>query len=192
LLGRLREHYEKALQPIGEALAKLGVSPNYVTVIGLVIATASGYAFYEGRLLEGVALMALSGVADMIDGALARALGKASRFGEVLDRMVDRYAEFAILLGITASGYINWFWGFFTIFGMIAASYSRAVAEAVGGRGVCSRGVMERQEKLLMIAIGALLAISYPIALEVSVIIVGVLSHLTAIQRLFYAYRGLA
>lgn len=191
MLGRLRERYERAFRPVGEALARLNMPPSLVTALGLAVACMSGYAFYLGMVYEAVALMAISGLADMLDGALARALGRASSFGELLDRVVDRYSEFAILLGAMAGGLVSWHWGVFALFGMVMASYARSTAEAVGGRGCCRGGIMERQEKLIAIALGALATKLHPLALEVAVIAVGVLSHVTAAQRLLYAHRGL-
>jgi len=189
LLGRLRERYEEALRPIGHALARCGVSPNFVTLSGLAVAAVCCYTLYLGRLYVGLGLLAAVALIDVLDGAVARASRRASRFGDVLDKVVDRYAEFALLLGLALGGFMSWWWGFFALFGMVMASYARAEAEAaLGGRGV-GGGLMERQEKLLVIAAGMLAYPTLPIALDCAGALVGALSHATAAQRLLRAWR---
>ena len=108
--------------------------------------------------------------------------------------------------------YLPWFWGIFSLFGMIMASFSRAKAESVGGMESCSVGVAERQEKLILTFAGILL-LALPATniwidflsffpsnvvdwfmfmqitniLTVCIVIVGLLSHITVVQRLAYA-----
>ena len=66
-----------------------------------------------------------SGFVDMLDGAVARATGSATRFSAVYDHVLDRYAEFAVLLGIGFGGLVNWVWVIFCLFGMVMASFTR-------------------------------------------------------------------
>jgi len=132
--------------------------------------------------------MAIScGVFDMLDGAVARAAGKAGRFGTVLDHVLDRYAEFLIIIGIVLGEYVGWFWGMFCLFGMVMASFTRAKAESVGGLSQCEVGVAERQEKFVLLLGGAIGSVFYSTALEIAVIVVGSLSHVTVAQRLAYS-----
>ena len=135
-----------------------------------------------------------SGFVDMLDGAVARATNTATRFGAVYDHVLDRYAEFAILMGIGLGGFVDWIWVIFALFGMVMASFVRAKAESVGGLKSCTVGVAERQEKLILLLIGSFLEPLLPLALPICVVIVGVLSHVTVIQRLRYTFnqtRGL-
>ena len=124
----------------------------------------------------------------MFDGAVARATHTASRFGAVYDHALDRYAEFFVLVGIGLGGFADWVWIIFCLFGMVMASFIRAKAESVGGLKSCTVGIAERQEKLIILLIGSVLQPFVPIALIVSVIVVGILSHITVIQRLHYTY----
>lgn len=189
MLGRLRERYEEALRPIGHALARCGIPPNLVTLLGLAVAVACCYTLYLGRLYVGLGLLVIVALIDVLDGAIARASGRTSRFGDVLDKVVDRYAEFALLLGLALGGFMSWWWSFFALFGMVMASYARAEAEAVLGRGGVSGGLMERQEKLLIIAAGMLAYPALPGALDYAGALVGALSHATAAQRLLRTWR---
>jgi CDP-diacylglycerol--glycerol-3-phosphate 3-phosphatidyltransferase/archaetidylinositol phosphate synthase len=109
--------------------------------------------------------------------------------------------------------FIPWFWGFFTLFGMIMASFARAKAESVGGMESCTVGIAERQEKLILQFAGILLLIipttnvwvdlltPVPVLLQFftllditniltfCIVIVGILSHITVAQRLAYAHK---
>ncbi len=188
MFGRLREKYQKTIVPVGNALAKTGLSPNTLTFLSLLIATASSYAYSIRLFLGGALLMVLTGVFDMLDGAVARATGKVSRFGATFDHVLDRYVEFFIMLGMIFGGYVDWISGFFALFGMLMASFTRAKAESVGGLKNCTVGVAERQEKLLLLILGSILIMVFSEALKYSVILVGVLSHITVVQRLHYTW----
>lgn len=186
MLGKLREKYQKAMYPVGKAVGRMGLSPNLTSMLSVVVAGLAGLFFFNHSLVWGTIFIALSGALDMIDGAVARATGKASRFGTVLDHVLDRYAEFLMMLGIIGGGYVGWYWGLFSLFGMAMASYTRAKAESVGVER-CEVGLAERQEKLIILMMGAIGSVFYQGALELASIMVGVLSHITVVQRLTYA-----
>ncbi len=218
------------MMPIGRALAKTGITPNIITGLTLIVAMISTYFFIIGDLLVGLLVMILTVVMDMFDGAVARAANLGTKFGATFDHTLDRYAEFFFMLGIMAgpigavsipwwpliSGdtFIPWIWGFFTLFGMIMASFTRAKAESVGGMDNCAVGIAERQEKLILTIIGILLlalpstniwvdllsilpvaVLNFFVLIEVTniltlcIIIAGILSHITVAQRLIYAHK---
>jgi CDP-diacylglycerol--glycerol-3-phosphate 3-phosphatidyltransferase/archaetidylinositol phosphate synthase len=228
MLGKLRERYQKVMMPAGRLLARTGITPNMITGLTVLVALVSAYFFFLGDLILGFLLMLLTVVMDMFDGAVARASNLGIKFGATFDHTLDRYAEFLFILGLMmgptvitpvawwalASGesYLPWFWGVFSLFGMIMASFTRAKAESVGGMESCSVGIAERQEKLILTFAGILLlalpstniwtdfltflpvvvldlfvALQMTNILTVCVVIVGVLSHLTVVQRLAYA-----
>jgi len=215
------------MMPVGAAIAKTGITPNMITMLTVLVALITAWIFYTGDLLLGLAFLIFTVVLDMFDGAVARAAGLASKFGATFDHTLDRYAEYLFMLGLmmgpvgavaitwwpyaAGDSFIPWFWGFFTLFGMIMASFSRAKAESVGGMESCTVGIAERQEKLILQIAGILLlalpttniwmdALGYiPFIMEIFValditniltlciVIVGVLSHITVAQRLMYA-----
>ncbi len=228
MLGKLRERYQKVMMPVGRVLASTGITPNIITGLTVLVALISAYFFFLGDLIVGFVLMLLTVVMDMFDGAVARAADLGTKFGATFDHTLDRYAEFLFILGLMmgptvitpvawwtlASGesYLPWFWGVFSLFGMIMASFTRAKAESVGGMDNCSVGIAERQEKLILTFVGILLLALpstniwldfltlLPVAvmdvfvvlemtniLTLCVVIVGVLSHFTVVQRLAYA-----
>jgi len=189
LLGKLRAKYEAAMQPIGNQLGRLGARPNTITTLSLLVSIGAGIAYaYKLPVVGALGLLA-SGFVDMLDGAVARATGTSTKFGAVYDHVLDRYAEFAVLLGIGLGGLVDWVWIIFCLFGMVMASFTRAKAESVGGLPSCTVGIAERQEKIILLLVGSILQPLLPLALVVVVIVVGLLSHITVIQRLFYTFK---
>jgi phosphatidylglycerophosphate synthase len=193
ILARFRAIYEHITIPLGRICLRFGLTPNVLTLISLLIGGAAGFAIARGRFFSGVALIVLMGVADMLDGATARAGGLASPFGTVLDHVVDRYAEFIILLGVMLSGAASSAWVMFALFGMVMASYVRARAESTGLIASCNVGFAGRQEKLGLLCLGMLAQPLLPqfALLQWAVIAVGAVSHVTAVQRLLYTRRVL-
>ncbi|MDQ1281086.1 MAG: archaetidylinositol phosphate synthase [Thermoproteota archaeon] len=189
MFGRLREKYQQMITPAGIILSKSGISPNMMTIFSLLVGALACYAYIFMRSFEGALLIIFMGVLDMFDGAIARAANRVTRFGATFDHVMDRYAEFLIVLGMIIGGYVEWLWGFFTLFSMLMASFTRAKAESVGGLKSCTVGIAERQEKLLIIIGASFLIPLYSQILNYAVILVGVLSSITVIQRLNYTWK---
>jgi phosphatidylglycerophosphate synthase len=189
LLARFREHYEQRTLPLGRVCTRLGLSANVLTYLSLAFSLGAGYLIAQGRLVGGIVVILLVGLADVLDGATARASGTASEYGTVLDHVTDRYAEFFLLGGVLLSGIVAAGWVLFALFGMVMASYVRARAEATHSLSSCNVGVVGRQEKLALLVGGLLLQSLFPQStlLEWAVILIGVVSHTTAVQRLRYA-----
>ena len=187
MLGKFRNNYQKVLLPFGKIFAVLSISPNTLTILSLIASVGAMIGYMENNLLLGVFFILVTGFFDIADGTTARYTNNESRFGSVLDHVVDRYAEFFIIAGIVLGEYVSWEWGFAALFGMIMASFTRAKAESVGGMASCTVGFAERQEKLILVIIGSLAQIYYENALLYAIVIVAVLSHITVIQRLLYA-----
>jgi phosphatidylglycerophosphate synthase len=188
-LGRLREKYEAATLPFGKALGDVGATPNVITTFSLIISGLAAVAYALKSPLLGGGGLVVSAFFDMLDGAVARATGKTTRFGAVYDHVLDRYAEFAVLVGIGFGGFVDWFWIIFCLFGMVMASFVRAKAESVGGMRSCAVGIAERQEKLILLLLGSVLQGVFSLALLAAVVLVGILSHVTVVQRLSYTFK---
>jgi CDP-diacylglycerol--glycerol-3-phosphate 3-phosphatidyltransferase/archaetidylinositol phosphate synthase len=188
LLGKIRAEYERLVAPLGKWVGSSGITPNALTTISLILSISAGVAYALRSPLVGAGSLVLCGAVDMLDGAVARAMHKASRFGAVYDHVLDRYAEFFALAGIGLGGFSAWIWVIFCLFGMVMASFTRAKAESVGGLKSCTVGIAERQEKLVILLIGSVAQPFFAVSLMVAVILVGLLSHITVIQRLHYTY----
>lgn len=187
-LARFRAIYETISLPLGRICVRLGITPNALTYLSLVLSVGAGYVLAQGWFAWGVAVILLVGVADVLDGATARAGGTASAYGTVLDHVTDRYAEAFILGGIMLSGVVQPVWVLFALVGMLMASYVRARAEATHKLVSCNVGFAGRQEKLGLLIVGLLLHPLFPEfnLLHWAIIAIGVASHITAAQRLRY------
>lgn len=185
----------------------MGITPNVISLLAIVLAGCAGLAFALKSFYLGVFLLIASSLADMLDGSTARALGTDSPFGMVLDHTLDRYAEYFYFAGIMLAGVVDPSIVVFTIVGMLMASYIRAKAESVSKVSISVAGIIERKEKITMVGFGAFFQGVYmdeilgfnalwdaiipswlqigPLA--VALLVVGILSHITALQRLFYA-----
>jgi len=188
-----RKFYEETSTHLGVYCRKAGLTPNFLTAVSLLCAIASGYLFWQGYLVWGVIFILLTSVTDMLDGATARAGKMGTVFGGILDHVSDRYGEFFILAGIAISGLVHPGFAIFALFGMLIASYTRAAAESIGNLPTCAVGWMGRLEKFLLIMLGAILEKYYPgnYFLTYALVIVGVTSVITSIQRLLFARKAL-
>jgi len=146
-------------------------------------------------LFAGI-LVAVNAFLDTFDGVLAREAGIASKKGDFLDHVIDRYADMFILCGIIFGGYVSWEIGLIAIIGILLTSYMGTQAQAVG-LGRIYGGMVGRADRLLLIIAATILTWLYPYhALGFSflgwcMLILAVLSNLTALQRFFYAWRRL-
>jgi len=190
---RKRQIYEESSLFLGKICFKMGLTPNFITAVSFLCAIVSGIMFWRGEMIWGVVWMLLTSFTDMLDGSTARAGNIGTVFGGILDHVSDRYGEFFILAGMTMSGAVHPGWGLFALFGMLIASYTRAAAESMGKIENCAVGIMGRLEKFLIIMAGSIVEHFLPVGtwpkggwLELALIIVGVTSVITAIQRLIY------
>jgi CDP-diacylglycerol--glycerol-3-phosphate 3-phosphatidyltransferase len=181
-----RAQGEVLLMPIIRAMGRLGIHPNTITVVGLFLQVGVGVVFGLGHVRLGGWLLLIVAPFDALDGALARALGEQSRFGAFLDSTLDRLADAALILGLTAH-YVRH--GTFTmvmlllvsLVGALMVSYTRARAESLGFS--CKVGLLTRLERVVLI--GALSAVGLPI---VMIWVLAALSVFTVIQRILYVY----
>ena len=179
-------------QPVACALAKAGVSANAVTLVGLVVAGFSAGLIGGGYLLAGGIVLLSSGLFDMLDGALARATNKATRFGALLDSAIDRVSEAAILLGALVF-YLNdgekpgVVLAFLALVGSLMVSYIRARAEGLGID--CEVGVMTRSERVVILAAALVVAQWWEPALTGVLGAIAALGLATAAYRIVYAWR---
>jgi CDP-diacylglycerol--glycerol-3-phosphate 3-phosphatidyltransferase len=182
------------LDSIVRLLAVAKISPNILTLMGLVVNTWAaflfGYAngdnqrrmfFYGGLVIIG------SGFFDLVDGRVARLSNQVTRFGAFFDSVVDRYSDASLFFGLLvfyARGN-RFFYVVLTALVMISAimvSYARARAESL--IGTCRVGFMERPERLVLVIIGALFNVMAPVLW-----VIAVLSTITVIHRIVYTWQ---
>jgi len=173
-------------RPMVRGLSKSGVKPTTLTFTGLVIDIGAAYAIVANHLFLGGLLVLVAGLFDLLDGALARFTGQATKLGAILDSTVDRISEAAIFCGILAwylLGETEATLGVVVILaalvGSFLVSYVRARAEGLDLE--CRVGLFTRAERVIVLAAGLLVNQVF-IALWILVVFV----YITVIQRLFY------
>ena len=96
--GKFRTPIDRAIKPIGDGLRRTGLTPDHLTIVGLVVGAGAAFAIGAGELRIGLLLVILAALPDLLDGALARASGASSQRGAFFDSTVDRLTD-ALLLG---------------------------------------------------------------------------------------------
>jgi CDP-diacylglycerol--glycerol-3-phosphate 3-phosphatidyltransferase len=175
------------IEPIAGALGRMGLTPNLLTLIGLVLIFATAIVIALGYTIWGGVLFLLSGLFDALDGTLARLTNRKTRFGAFLDSTCDRYADAAILFGmmipfLRAGQPTQVILAFAAVVGSVLVSYTRARAEGLGIE--CKVGLLTRLERFIIIAVGLLFNWVTP-----ALWVLAVLTNFTAIQRIVYVWQ---
>ncbi len=172
----------------GRLLGRSGITPNAVTVIGLILTISVTYALATGHLVIGGILVLLTSAFDMVDGALARATDQKSAFGAFFDSTIDRYSESLILLGLLI--YFDRQSGtgwevplvYVSIVGSLMVSYTRARAEGLGFDG--KAGLLQRPERVILLSLGLIFGWT-----ALVLVVLAILTNLTTAQRIYYVWR---
>ncbi len=179
----------KVLVPAAGVLARLSVTPNMLTLIGFGLTLAVAAVLALGYTAWGGWLLLLAGIFDALDGTLARLTGHMTRFGAFLDSTCDRYADAAVLIGLSIpflragdQGHTPIILIFVTLVGSLLISYTRARAEGLGLE--CKVGLLTRLERFLIIAIALIVNQVTP-----ALWLLAVLTNLTALQRVWHVWR---
>jgi archaetidylinositol phosphate synthase len=201
-LDRLRPAVSGALAPSVGLAKRLGMTPNAVSVVAFAMAILGGGLFAAAPrrempllYLAGAVAVALNGWLDVVDGELARDLGTGGPAGDLLDHVLDRYADIVVVVGL-AAGIERYGLGLAAVTGVLMTSYLGTQAQAVGLDRVYG-GLVGRADRLaLVIVVGAAAAFvtrSFgPLGLVGWLLVFfAVVGHFTALQRFYYAYRAL-
>jgi len=176
------------IQPVALFLARLGLTPNAVTVLGFLMTAAVAVVLATGRTqLAGVLLIGTLAF-DAVDGTLARLMGTTSRFGAFLDSTLDRWAEVVIYGALVwvfiENGQDN---GVLLAVAAMATSlmvsYTRARAESIGIQ--CKEGLLTRFERLVILIAGLIFNLTIW-----ALAIIAILAGLTAVQRIWVTWQA--
>lgn len=173
---------------------KAGLSPNLITMLGMICAIVCGYFLAVGNVPLAAVFFALSGVLDLVDGYVAKKLDKVTVFGSFLDSFSDRIGDAAIYLGIAVL-YLRRGEGVYVGLAMILLivsfliSYTRAKAESLGV--TCKAGLMSRAPRFLAVGIGLFFNGLSPWVLRGVLWVVAALMVETLIARLFEVWKAL-
>ena len=190
MLTKLKQRAQSWLTSEAALLHRLGLTPNHVSILGLVLALLSAVAYWQWPLhplllIVAPLLMLASGLLDALDGAIARIYGEATKFGGFFDSLLDRYADAVILCGIILGGLTEMSWGLTALMGSLLVSYARARAEAAGVK-MESVGLAERAERIVIIALASFISYVWLDALNWSILLLAILTNLTVVQRAIY------
>ena len=198
------------INPLIQAMVKVGITPNMVTAIGFMGNLGATALFVMAALVAGRgntaeamamigwggATILFAGLFDMMDGRLARVSGKLSVFGALWDSTLDRYSEMVSLFGVSIVFLsFGWFWTgvvtYAAVLGSVMVSYVRARAEGLGIE--CKVGLLQRPERVV---ITALVAIVSGVTANLwwmagGMLVIAVLANLTACWRILHCYKVL-
>jgi len=173
------------------ALGRVPLTPNQVTVVGLVLTFFAATLVAFGELRWAGVVLIVAGTCDILDGALARSTHTSYPYGAFLDSTLDRYSEGAIYIGLAAyfvsSGgpYQRWLVlaTFAALAGSFLVSYVRARAQSLGF--TCESGLFARPERVVLTVIGLVFSgVFGGWVLYAVVFLLAVLTNLTALQRI--------
>ena len=197
-LDRFRPAADRALAPFVRLSVGLGLTPDAVSVVAFLLAVAAAVTFALGGpwYLPGALLVFANGWLDLLDGRLARELGVASPSGDLLDHVLDRYADVVIVAGL-AAGIGRYGLGFAAVTGVLLTSYLGTQAQAVGLERVYG-GLLGRADRLALV--GVVTAIVWVFPAPVAgltlvgwlLVVFAVVGHVTALQRFYSAMRQLS
>jgi len=199
-LDALRPLAERFLAPFVSGARRAGLTPDGVSVLAALTAVAAGVVFAlaggtRSLYALGAVLVFWNGVLDILDGQLARELDVASPAGDLLDHVLDRYADVLIIAGL-AAGVEQYVLGFAAVTGVLLTSYLGTQAQAVGLDRVYG-GLLGRADRLALVGVVTLVAAAVdgtmygltPVGWLL--VVFAVVGHLTALQRFYYAMRAL-
>ncbi len=192
LNSRIRGAWDQFVRPVGRTIARSGLSPNAITVAGFLIQGVAGYLIVDGALLAAGLVAIAAGVADLLDGAVAKARGLDSPFGALFDSTIDRLSDALFFVPIA------WLYGvdpdvaahdepwvaavaLTALLFSFLVSYVKARAESLGFD--CNVGFAERFERLFIMIAGLVLGI-----VPVAVVVLTLVTLGTFLQRMVHVY----
>lgn len=184
----IKNWYLRLIAPVIDFFVGLEVNPNFFTTIGFILTIGAAILFATGYLRIAGAIVLLAGTFDIIDGKVARATNRVTKFGALYDSTLDRYAEVIMFFGL-AFYFVKEEWFITSVAvsialgGSIMVSYVRARAEALGFQAKV--GIMQRPERIVYIGFGAIIHIY---TLIFAILLIAVLANVTAIQRIYHVW----
>lgn len=185
--AKIGHRLDPYVSKVASVIVNKYISPNLLTFLGLTINVLGAIALAYGRWKIAGALILFGGIFDILDGAIARTSGRQSKFGELLDSVVDRYSDLIPLFGLiifySKIGNIQLvILTCITSLGTATIPYTRAKAETFIPS--CHIGLMERGERIVLLVIGAVFNL-----MDTILWILAVLTHVTVVQRVYFTWK---
>lgn len=202
----LRPRFVVYLEPVADIFVKSGITPNQISLLSLIFGIACALCFIDRHFVIGSLFLFISALLDLVDGSVARKIGRQTKFGAVFDWIVDKYVDALVLLGIGLSGIaiigrfvpvtpaVDFGIVALAIIGSLMNTFIKPVTyaeigfkERIDGKiedpleGV---GFFGRPETLLVILLGGVTGFIW-----LSVILIAICANLSALQRIFYLHK---
>ncbi|HJM17155.1 MAG TPA: CDP-alcohol phosphatidyltransferase family protein [Candidatus Poseidoniia archaeon] len=190
----------KLLNPLGKGIGKIGIKPNHITVMGLILTFYAAWLLYQQNIYGAFIVGLISSLFDGADGLVARSTKTTSIRGGYLDATLDRYADCIAFSAIILCDWVKplpivplesisgQVWAMAAMIGAFQTSYCRAAAERLGvsQEGI---GLIERPERWFVLGMGLLVGEmmgNIETVITIVVAILAVLGNLTALQRMYH------
>jgi len=191
-----KRHWFKGIEKmVGKLFGSLPLYPNDYTVFSGIMAVFACFSISRGDLIVGIVFFLIASILDFVDGAVARHKKMSTKMGAYLDTIFDRYVEGLILFGMLFLTFPvillpGSAWIFLILFGSVVTTYAKAAAkekELVNQE--LKGGMMSRGERLILLFLALVLGVVYPDHeyMLVVLIIIAILSNITAVQRVWSA-----
>lgn len=197
MLERFRQFWSNVWAPVGDLFLRMGIKPDWVTIVGTVGVSAGALWFFpRGQFFVGVLVITAFVFSDIIDGYMARASGQSSRWGAFLDSTLDRVADAAIFAGLViyyaSPKHHDTVYLCLSLACLVLGnltSYARARAEALGMQA--KGGIAERADRLVAILVMTGLSglFDLPILIEVTLWALTIASLITVFQRMAIVHK---
>jgi CDP-diacylglycerol--glycerol-3-phosphate 3-phosphatidyltransferase len=196
MLDRFRQFWTNVFKPVAHLFIRLGISPDTVTFVGTLGVVAGALIFFpRGQLWLGVLVVTAFVFSDLLDGYMARTLGRSSKWGAFLDSTLDRFGDAAVFAGLAI-----WFFrggddhvlGYVALWALVmgsVTSYTRARAESLGMQA--TGGIAERADRLVAVLVVTFFSdvLNLPVLLAIVLWAVAIASTITVIQRMVLVRR---
>ncbi|AFZ70751.1 phosphatidylglycerophosphate synthase [Caldisphaera lagunensis DSM 15908] len=191
MLGKLRKYVNEILpKTVGKYLSKIGLTPNAATTIGFLFAILAPTLAYFKFFIAIPIMIVLSGLMDVVDGAIARATNKTTKFGAYLDSLTDRISDMLFFLALIFEG-LNPYLSIIALGFSEIVSYARSKGELLGIKmeGI---GLLERSERLILLFVASILALlKYYLVGNIIIVIIAILGAITVYQRSYRVKKAL-
>jgi phosphatidylglycerophosphate synthase len=184
-----REPLSRLVAPVGRALTAARVSPHAVSMSGIVFGCISAYCFVTHQWVLAVGFFAVSGLADAVDGMVARGRGLQSSFGSFFDNFCSAYTDSAVFTGLIGAGLCNPFWGVAALVGALTrlltfrldGLVSKNEAQALRSR--FPSALFGKGDRIILVAIGTAFG-----RIDVAMIVIAIGANLVAAHRCYHLY----
>jgi len=184
-IKNIKPIWEEKTAPVVDFLYKLNITPNFLTICGLILIFIGSYFIYLNYLFIAGIFILFGNIFDALDGYLARKYNQTSTFGAFLDSVIDRCSDVVpifTLIYLYRDDDLFFLIGAVAIIGSFMTSYTRAKCEGLGYE--CKIGAFERPERSIFLIVGLLSGLVF-----YSILLIAIGSNFTAFQRIFYFYK---